>query len=170
MGSSPLRQSAVPISSLLLLSIFQRSQAHYCRHLDLGSCSNPSIKYGWDIDGSQRYGYLPANDDDFPHGWSPDIATIESFICNRLESPCNAPAETVQRCRESFNLYSGLSGDNAIDAWNSALGITERYNDDHDDDGNDDKHCSSTESDQGYQTTTTTTPLHRPTHRSKHHA
>ena len=166
MGCSCLRLFAVPIFTLLLLSISQRSQAHHCRHVDFGSCSNPAIKYGWDIDGSQRYGYLPTNDNDFPHGWSPDIATIESFICNRLESPCNAPPETVQRCREAFNLYSGLSGDNAISAWNSALGITERHDDeddqhdedDHDDDDDDDdKHCSSADYDQSYITTTTTT-------------
>lgn len=146
------RLSAASTFTLLVLSVSQRSQAHHCRHLDFGSCASPSIKYGWDIDGSQRYGYLPTNADDFPHGWSPDIATIESFICNRLESPCNAPPETVQRCRESFNLYSGLSGDNAINAWNSALGITKRYKDD-----DDDTHCSSADSDQSYHTTTTTT-------------
>ncbi len=152
MNSSSHRPSAVSTLSLIFLAISQLSQAHHCHQLDFGSCSNPSIEYGWDIDGSQRYGYLPSNDNDFPHGWSPDIATIESFICNRLESHCNAPPDTVQRCRETFNLYSGLSGDNAINTWNSALGITEWY-----DEEDKDEHCSSTELHRGYLTTTTTT-------------
>ena len=144
--SSP-RLSATSAISLIVLAISTPAQARDCHHRKFGSCSDPSI-YNSTFDNSHRNGYLPVNIDDFPHGWSPDIASIESFICNRLESPCNAPAETIQRCRDAFNRYSGLSGQNAIEAWNVALGVSDEDHADNDDD------C---EPDQGYQTTTTTT-------------
>ena len=42
---------------------------------------------------------------------------------NRLQSPCNATSDTVAACQGAFNDLSGLSGDNAVDAWSGALGI-----------------------------------------------
>jgi hypothetical protein len=114
------------LAHLLLFTISVRSHCNPPpppNDLNYGSCSNPGITYGWNIDNSQRYGYVPSDTTSFPHGWSPDIATIESFICNRLESPCNAPPDVVQRCREAFELYSGLSGDSAVESWNVALGL-----------------------------------------------
>lgn len=118
--------------------------------LDFGSCSNPGITFGWNLDNSQRYGYIASNADSFPHGWSPDIATIESFICNRLESPCDAPPDTIRRCRQAFNLYSGLAGDDAVDAWNVALGLAPRHS-------NHDGECPDQPNDLGYLTTIYTT-------------
>ena len=132
----PPEASTLAIVALIFTSL---SSAHHHCSFDFGSCSSPGIQYGYNIDGSQLYGYAPLNGTDFPHGWSPDIATIESFICNRLQSPCNAPPETVQRCQEAFNLYSGLSGDNAVASWNVALGLGADGSDD--ENGDDDHQC-----------------------------
>jgi hypothetical protein len=90
---------------------------------NFGSCSNPGIFYGWGLDGESQYAFEPADQNQFPHGASPDIATVESFICNRLRAPCNATAEAQNACNDAFNAYSGLAGQNAADVWNIALGL-----------------------------------------------
>ena len=87
-------------------------------------CSNPGIIYGYGLDGLTQPGFEPANQTQFPHGASPDIATIESFICNRLVSPCHAAASVNQACSEAFDSYSGLTGQNAADVWNIAMGLS----------------------------------------------
>ncbi len=113
---------------LLLLSITPSSTAKSkkpnlnCPPLDFGLCSNPGIYYLSSNPPGQS-GYLPLNTDDFQHNLSPDIATIQSYICNTLQSPCNAPPNTVSWCRDAFNLYAGLTGPNAADTWNVALGL-----------------------------------------------
>jgi hypothetical protein len=133
---------------LIILSSLVAGHDH-CPSYSFGTCTNPSIYFGWNISGSRAWGYQPSNGHDFPHGCSPDIATIESFICNRLESPCNAPPDTVNACRNAFNTLSGLSGDNAINAWNAAMGLGG--------DGSDDGCSYSTASYDDYATTTTMT-------------
>ena len=116
--------------ALLLASVWvPLAFAHHHCELDFGSCSDPSIVFGFNLSDSGRWGYQASNSQDFPHGWSPDIATIESFICNRLESPCNAPSATVALCRGAFNDLSGLSGQNAVDAWAHALRLGDSDND-----------------------------------------
>jgi hypothetical protein len=44
-------------------------------------------------------------------------------MCNRLQWVCDASLPAIQACRNAFELYSGLSGQNAADAWNEALGL-----------------------------------------------
>lgn len=88
-----------------------------------GDCPDPRILYVWNPDNTQRWAYVPANETQFPHGWSPDIATIESFICSRLLSPCHADNVAVALCQGAFDFFSGLTGDWAVAAWNTALGL-----------------------------------------------
>jgi hypothetical protein len=90
---------------------------------DFGTCSNPAIVYGYGLDGESQYSFEPADQSQFPRGASPDIASIESFICRRLRDKCDASNEAQQACNDAFNAYSGLAGQNAADVWNIALGL-----------------------------------------------
>ena len=90
---------------------------------DFGSCPNPGITWDYDLDGSGQFGFAPTDQNEFPHGFSSDISTLEIYICNRLESVCNASPPAIRACHNAFELYSGLAGQNAADSWNEALGL-----------------------------------------------
>jgi hypothetical protein len=90
---------------------------------NFGSCSNPGIVYGYGLDGESQYAFEPADKSQFPRGASPDIASVESFICERLRDACHATAEAQKVCNDAFDAYSGLAGQNAADVWNIALGL-----------------------------------------------
>jgi hypothetical protein len=90
---------------------------------NFGTCSNPAIVYGYGLDGESQYSFEPADQSQFPRGASPDIASVESFICRRLRDKCDASDEAQQACNDAFNAYSGLAGQNAADVWNIALGL-----------------------------------------------
>jgi hypothetical protein len=90
---------------------------------DFGSCTNPGIVYGYGLDGQSQFAFTPADQEQFPYGASPDIASVESFICKRLQDTCHATPEAEKACNEAFDAYSGLAGQNAADVWNIALGL-----------------------------------------------
>lgn len=127
MVAAALKQSML-LASLLSLSTAHadprwRWRASRTSPLDFGSCPNPGITWDYDLDGSGQFGFAPTDPNEFSHGFSSDISSIESFICDRLESICNASPPAVQICRVAFELYSGLAGQNAADSWNEALGL-----------------------------------------------
>lgn len=86
-----------------------------------GSCSDPTIRYEYGLDGRTDYSYTTNNQADFPFGSSPNIDPVDGLVCNRLRSPCNAPEETVQRCLEAAEIVSQLSGQEAADVWNQLM-------------------------------------------------
>lgn len=128
MAASPLRQALFLASIFSTLSTAQsddrwRWRAFRTNTFDFGSCPDPGITWDYDLDGSEQFGFAPTDQTEFPHGFSPDISTLEVYICNRLGSVCNASPSAVQACQNAFELYSGLSGQNAADSWNEALGL-----------------------------------------------
>ena len=90
---------------------------------NFGRCTNPGIVYGYGLDGQSQFAFTPADQKQFPHGASLDIASVESFICKRLQDTCHATPEAEKACNEAFDAYSGLAGQNAADVWNIALGL-----------------------------------------------
>ncbi|KAJ5630189.1 uncharacterized protein N7484_010289 [Penicillium longicatenatum] len=68
-----------------------------------------------------EWAYTTNNQKDFPFGSSPDIATPQDLICNRLRSPCNAPQATIDRCYAAKEATAGLTGQEAADLWNSLM-------------------------------------------------
>lgn len=86
-----------------------------------GSCSDPTIVYEYGLDGRTDYSYTTNNQADFPFGSSPTIDSVASLICNRLQSPCNAPQETVQRCWEAVAIANQFEGQEAADVWNDLM-------------------------------------------------
>ncbi|KAJ5575303.1 hypothetical protein N7450_009202 [Penicillium hetheringtonii] len=89
--------------------------------LDYGTCTDPTIKWEYGLDGRTEYSYTTNNQKDFPFGSSPTIGSPEDLICNRLRSPCNAPQETIDKCYEAEEATANLTGQEAADVWNELM-------------------------------------------------
>lgn len=52
-----------------------------------------------------------------------DIQIVANFICDRLQSPCGAPPETIERCRQAAAAASQAAQDEtAANTFNNILG------------------------------------------------
>lgn len=90
---------------------------------NLGSCSDASIVFGNGIDGRTTAAFVPANQRDFNHGSAFNIAVIAGFICQRLDSPCAAPADTQASCAQASTAAVAVTQDQtAADVWNAIMG------------------------------------------------
>ncbi|KAJ5391972.1 hypothetical protein N7509_007462 [Penicillium cosmopolitanum] len=89
--------------------------------LDYGTCSDPTIKWEYGLDGRTEYSYTTNNQKDFTFGSSPTIGAPEDLVCNRLRTPCNAPQATIDRCYEAEDATANLSGQEAADVWNAMM-------------------------------------------------
>ncbi|KAL4804667.1 hypothetical protein BDV18DRAFT_161762 [Aspergillus unguis] len=89
--------------------------------LDYGTCSDPTIKWAYGLDGRNHYSFTTNNQNDFPFGSDTSIGSVTGLVCNRLRSPCNAPQATIDRCTEAANAANRLSGQEAADVWNAMM-------------------------------------------------
>jgi hypothetical protein len=89
--------------------------------IDYGTCSDPTIKWEYGLDGRTEYSYTTNNHVDFAFGSSQTIGSVDDYICNRLRSPCNAPQSTIDLCYSSENAVSSLTGQEAADRWNELM-------------------------------------------------
>lgn len=91
--------------------------------LDLGSCSDANIVFGEGIDGRNTAAFIAANQQDFDHGSALNIAVVAGFICQRLDSPCNAPSDTQASCAQASTAAVAATQDQtAADTWNAIMG------------------------------------------------
>ncbi|KAK3318986.1 hypothetical protein B0H66DRAFT_623263 [Apodospora peruviana] len=90
--------------------------------LDFGSCGSPAIQFAEGLDGRKEASFQNVNDADFNHGSALNIAIIADFTCQRLDSSCAAPADTVQACEGAAAAAKAATGQAAADAFNQALG------------------------------------------------
>ncbi|KAJ5194102.1 hypothetical protein N7491_001438 [Penicillium cf. griseofulvum] len=90
-------------------------------NLDYGTCSDPTIRWEYGLDGRTEWAYTTNNQADFPFGSSPNIDAPADLICNRLRSPCNAPQATLDQCYAAENAVRNLTGQEAADVWNSMM-------------------------------------------------
>jgi len=93
------------------------------RQLSFGNCADPTIVFGIPSDGRQEEAFEASNLQDFPHGSALNIKVIAEFVCDRLASGCQADGEAVQACDLAAADVGGLSGEEAADVFNSALGF-----------------------------------------------
>lgn len=90
---------------------------------DLGSCSNANILFEAGLDGRTTNAFIAANQQDFNHGSALNIGVVAGFICQRLGSPCNAPAEVQASCAQASAAAVATTQDQAAaDAWNAIMG------------------------------------------------
>lgn len=92
--------------------------------LDLGSCSDATILFQTGLDGRGSTGaFVAANQKDFNHGSALNIAVIAGFVCQRLGSPCAAPADSQAACASASAAAVAAAQDQAAaDAWNAVMG------------------------------------------------
>ncbi|KAG7146028.1 hypothetical protein HYQ46_005189 [Verticillium longisporum] len=88
---------------------------------DFGACADPSIQFAEGLDGRAEASFGPAGD--FDHGSANNVDIITSFICGQLGSRCGAGEATVAACEDGAAAASGLEGEQAAQAFNSALGL-----------------------------------------------
>ncbi|CAK7222391.1 hypothetical protein SBRCBS47491_004850 [Sporothrix bragantina] len=92
--------------------------------LDFGSCSDPTILFEAGLDGRNTEAFIASDQTDFNHGSALNIAVIAGFICQRLGSPCNAPADVQASCTAASAAAVATTQDQAAaDAFNNALGV-----------------------------------------------
>ncbi|KAI0482221.1 hypothetical protein GGR56DRAFT_663233 [Xylariaceae sp. FL0804] len=93
--------------------------------LDTGSCGSPAIAFGAQDDRDGGDAFAPEDAESFAHGSANDIAIIADFICGQLGSSCGASDATVSACDDAATAAEagGLEGQDAADAFNSALGV-----------------------------------------------
>jgi len=89
--------------------------------LDLGSCSDPTIKFANGLDGRTEPAFAPNNSADFNHGSALNIGIIASFICGQLQSACKASQDAIDACNAGEQTASTLTGQAAADAFNKAV-------------------------------------------------
>lgn len=64
------------------------------------------------------HGYVMKDASDYQHDPSMSVGGLTSFSCERLGSPCSAPAETLDLCFASAELIHGMNGREVSDVWN----------------------------------------------------
>lgn len=93
------------------------------RALDLGTCSDATILFEDGLDGRNTPAFIAENQNDFNHGSALNIAVIAGFICQRLGSPCNAPADVQASCTSASAAAVATTQDQAAaDAFNAIMG------------------------------------------------
>ena len=91
--------------------------------LDLGTCSDASIVFEEGLDGRNQAAFIAANQGDFQHGSALAIGVIAGFICQRLGSPCGAPADVQASCTAaSIAAVATTQNQAAADVFNAILG------------------------------------------------
>ncbi len=94
------------------------------RALDFGTCGSPTILFEAGLDGRNTNAFIASDQTDFNHGSALNIAVIAGFICQRLGSPCNAPADVQASCTSASAAAVATSQDQAAaDVFNSILGV-----------------------------------------------
>lgn len=90
--------------------------------IDFGSCSNPTIKFAFGLEGRTTGAFVPINQAEFTHGSAQKIGIISSFICQQLQDKCKASADTVNLCNvASAAAIAATQDQTAADAFNAML-------------------------------------------------
>ncbi|EXJ58786.1 hypothetical protein A1O7_06216 [Cladophialophora yegresii CBS 114405] len=92
-------------------------------NLDLGSCDNPTIIFADNLDGRKEASFAPADETTFTHGSALNIKVISDFVCQQLETKCQASQEAIDACNQGATAAQGETGQAAADAFNQALGF-----------------------------------------------
>ncbi|KAK4948034.1 hypothetical protein LTR10_013088 [Elasticomyces elasticus] len=92
------------------------------RATDFGSCGNPTILFEAGLDGRNTDAFIAQDQTDFNHGSALNIAVVAGFICQRLGSPCDAPADVQASCTSaSAAAVATTQNQAAADVFNSIL-------------------------------------------------
>ncbi|KAG8747337.1 hypothetical protein FRC10_001516 [Ceratobasidium sp. 414] len=94
--------------------------------VDLGSCTDPTIRFGAGIENRKETSFIPNNTKEFPHGSAQNSAIITQFICDTFVNSCKANAAAVALCADAkaAAAAAGAKKGAAADAFNAKFGVT----------------------------------------------
>ncbi|KAH7341280.1 hypothetical protein B0J17DRAFT_610233 [Rhizoctonia solani] len=97
--------------------------------INLGSCSDPTIKFGAGIEGRTETSFIPNNLQEFNHGSAQNSAIITQFICDTFVNSCKADQAAVDACKQAKDAAAaaGAKKGAAADAFNAVFGVTTNF-------------------------------------------
>ncbi|KAG9104832.1 hypothetical protein FRC06_008062 [Ceratobasidium sp. 370] len=97
--------------------------------VDLGSCTDPTIRFGAGIENRKETSFIPNNTKEFPHGSAQNSAIITQFICDTFVNSCKANAAAVALCADAkaAAAAAGAKKGAAADAFNGKFGVTTNF-------------------------------------------
>ncbi|KAG8711374.1 hypothetical protein FRC08_015963 [Ceratobasidium sp. 394] len=97
--------------------------------VDLGSCTDPTIRFGAGIEGSKETSFIPNNTKEFAHGSAQNSAIITQFICDTFVNSCKANAAAVALCADAkaAAAAAGAKKGAAAGAFNAQFGVTTAF-------------------------------------------
>ncbi|CAE6396823.1 unnamed protein product [Rhizoctonia solani] len=98
-------------------------------NIDLGSCSDPTIKFGAGIEGRKETSFIPNNLKEFNHGSAQNSAIITQFICDTFVNSCKANQAAIDTCKQAKDAAAaaGAKKGAAADAFNLAFGVQTNF-------------------------------------------
>ncbi|EUC57592.1 hypothetical protein RSOL_225930 [Rhizoctonia solani AG-3 Rhs1AP] len=98
-------------------------------NIDLGSCSDPTIKFGAGIEGRTETSFIPNNLKEFNHGSAQNSAIITQFVCDTFVNSCKANQAAIDACKQAKNAAAaaGAKKGAAADAFNQVFGVTTKF-------------------------------------------
>jgi len=98
-------------------------------NVDLGSCTDPSIRFAAGIENRKETSFIPNNLQEFNHGSAQNSAIITEFICDTFVNKCKANQAAIDTCAkaEAAAAAAGAKQGAAADAFNAAFGIKTNF-------------------------------------------
>lgn len=97
--------------------------------VDLGSCTDPTIRFGAGIENRKETSFIPNNTKKFAHGSAQNSGIITQFICDTFVNSCKANAAAVSLCADAkaAAAAAGAKKGAAADAFNAKFGVTTNF-------------------------------------------
>ncbi|QRV75196.1 hypothetical protein RhiJN_03211 [Ceratobasidium sp. AG-Ba] len=98
-------------------------------NINLGSCTDPTIRFGAGIEGRKETSFIPNNLKEFNHGSAQASGIITKFICDTFVNSCKADAAAQQVCQQALQAAAaaGAKQGAAADAFNAAFGFKSNF-------------------------------------------
>ncbi|KAB5591722.1 hypothetical protein CTheo_4836 [Ceratobasidium theobromae] len=94
-------------------------------NIDLGSCTDPTIRFGAGIEGRKETSFIPNNTKEFTHGSAQNSAIITQFICDASITR-QAAIDTCAQAKAAAAAAGAKKGA-AADAFNALFGVTTKF-------------------------------------------
>lgn len=98
-------------------------------NVDLGKCTDPTIKFGVGIEGRKETSFIPNNLQEFNHGSAQNSGIITQFICDTFVNSCGANQAAKDLCAraKAAAATAGAKQGAAADAFNAAFGAKTNF-------------------------------------------
>lgn len=94
---------------------------------DLGSCSDPSIKFAVGLDNRKETSFEPNNKVEFPHSSAQNPLIITQFVCDTFVNTCKASQAAIDQCKKAQAAIGNVQVGATADTFNSFFGFTTNF-------------------------------------------